>query len=122
MVDGGGEYSSKQSFKFLANDGVIKLTAVPNSAQQNGISEHCYRSMMDRARAMMKHAGLPNSFRTEAVNAAVYIKNRLPARASPDKTVFERWHAYKPDLKHMRNLWMPCLCLEPFNDDTLKAG
>jgi transposase InsO family protein len=85
LVDRSGEYSSKQLFRFLADDGIVQLTTAPN-----GISESCNRSMVDPACAMMKHAGMPNSFWAEAINTAVYIKNRLPSRASPDKTAYER--------------------------------
>ena len=94
IADGRGEYSSAQFLKFPASEGIIKST--------NGISERCNRSMMDPARAMSKGAGMPNFFWAEAVNTAVYIKSRLPSRASPDKTVYEHWFGTKPDIKHIR--------------------
>jgi len=42
-----------------------------------------------------------NFFWAEAVNVAIYIKNRFPSRTSPDKAAFERWYGTKPNIKHI---------------------
>jgi transposase InsO family protein len=103
-MDGGGEYSSDELLAFLRKEGIQVEPSAPYTPQQNGTSERCNRTVMDPARSMLKHAGMPNSFWADAVKVAVYIKNRLPTRALPDTTPFEAWHGTgkKPDLSHLR--------------------
>jgi hypothetical protein len=75
-VDGGGEYGSREKFlEYLAQEGIIREVSAPHSQQQNGTSERCNRTVLDPARSMMKHAGVPNKLWAEAVSTAVYIKN-----------------------------------------------
>jgi len=103
-VDGGGEYASREKFlEYLAEEGIIRVVSAPYSQQQNGISERCNRSVLDPARSMLKHAGMPNKLWAEAASTAVYIKNRLPSRAlpNPNLTPFERWTQKKPDIPHL---------------------
>jgi hypothetical protein len=103
-MDGGGEYSGDELFSFLRKEGIQAEPSAPYTPQQNGISERCNRTVMDPARSMLKHAGMPNSFWADAVKVAVYIKNRVPTRALLDTTPFEAWHGKgnKPDLSHLR--------------------
>ena len=42
------------------------------------------RTLMESARSMIAHAGLPDSYWTEAVSTAAYLKNRTAT------TVFEK--------------------------------
>jgi hypothetical protein len=46
---------------------------------------------------------MPSKLWAEAVSTAVYIKNRLPSRALPNSTRFERWTQKKYDISHLRN-------------------
>ena len=102
-VDGGGEYGSREKFlHFLAQEGITREVSAPYSQQQNGISERCDRTVLDPARSRLKHAGMPNKLWAEAVATAVYIKNRLPTRALPNSTPYERWTRKKPDISHLR--------------------
>jgi hypothetical protein len=115
-VDGEGEYASREKlFEYLAEDGIIREVSAPYSQQQNGISERCNLIVLDPARSMLKHAGMPNKLWAEAVCTAVYIKNRLPSRAlpNPNSTPFKRWTQKKPDISHLRTFgclafaWIP---------------
>ena len=90
-VDGGGEYGSREKFlNYLAQEGITREVSALDSQQQNGISERCNRTVLDPARSMCMHAGMPNKLWAEAVATAVYIKNRLPTRALPNSTPYER--------------------------------
>jgi len=89
-VDGGGEYASHEKFlEYLAEEGIIRDVSAPYSQQQNGISERFNRTVLDPARSMLKHTGMPNKLWAEAVSTAVYIKNQLPSRALPNSTPIE---------------------------------
>ena len=58
---------------------------------------------MESARAMIAHAGLPNSYWAEAVATAAYIRNQTPTTAiEEDKTPYERWYGRKPNLSHLK--------------------
>jgi len=91
-VDGGGEYASREKFlEYFADEGIMIEVSAPDSQQQNDISERCNRTVLDPARSMLKHAGMPNMLWAEAVSTAVYIKHRLPSQSLPNSTRFDRW-------------------------------
>ena len=97
-VGGGGEYAGREKFlEYLAEEGITREVSAPFSQQQNGISERCNRTVLDPAGSMLKHAGMPNKLWAEAVSTAVYINNRLPSRAHPNSTPFERLTWKKSD-------------------------
>jgi len=103
-VDRGGEYASREKFiEYLAEKGIIREVSASYSRQQNGILERCNHTVMDPARSMLKHAGMPNILWAEAVCTALYITNRLPSRAHPNpkSTPFERWMRTKPNSSHL---------------------
>ena len=51
---------------------------------------------------MIHSAGLPLSFWAEAVNTAVYLRNRSPMSSLKDSTLSEYWHNEKPDVSHLK--------------------
>ena len=51
---------------------------------------------------MLKGKNLSNGFWVEAVNTAVYLKNRSPIRIIESKTPFEALYGYKPTIKNLR--------------------
>jgi len=88
-VDRGGEYASREKcLEYLAEEGTIREVSAQYSLQQKGISERCNRTVLDTARSMLKHAGMPNQLWAEAVSTAVYIRNRLLSRALPNSDAF----------------------------------
>ena len=57
---------------------------------------------MDCARSMLKGKDLLNGFWVEALNTAVYLKNRIPTRSLEFKTPVEALYGFKPADKHLR--------------------
>jgi hypothetical protein len=57
---------------------------------------------MECARSMILAQGLEFEFWGEAVNTAVYIKNRCPTKALDSKTPQEAWSGRKPDVSDLR--------------------
>ena len=51
---------------------------------------------------MLKGKGLSNGFWAEALNTAVYLKNRSPTRSLEFKTPSKALHAFEPAVKHLR--------------------
>jgi len=118
-ADAGGEYASRDKFlEYLAEEGIIREVSAQYSQQQNGISERCNRTVLDPARSMLKHAGMPNKLWAEAVSTAVNIKNRLLSRCLPNSTAFERSTRKKPDISHLQTFG--CLAFAWIHGDLRK--
>ena len=74
--DRGGEFTSNEFTKFLKNEGTERRLTTADTPQHNGIAEALNRRILERVRAMLHQSGLPKSLWAEAVQHAVWIKNR----------------------------------------------
>ena len=102
-TDNGGEYLSQELKAYLKSKGIQHELTVPHSPEQNGVAERMNRTLVESARAMIAHAGLPNSYWAEAIATAAYVRNRTPARAiKEDTTSYERWYGKKPNVTHLK--------------------
>lgn len=72
--DNGREFVNKRF------DNLLQLT-VPYSPHQNGLAERANRALVDMARSLLVHSGMPESLWAEAVMTACYIRNRPPTAA-----------------------------------------
>ena len=98
-----GEYTSKTFEEYLRNNGIKHERTAPYTPQQNGIAERYNRTIVEMARTMIQHAHLPLRFWAEAVNTAVYIRNRCTTRALSEHTMpHELWTGSKPNVKHLK--------------------
>lgn len=104
--DNGGEYSSNEFKRYCLEKGIQMTCTVPYNPQMNAVSERLNRTLMERARSMLRASGIDWKFWNEAVLAANYLKNRCPTRAFGkqfiDKTPAEIWFGSKPDLSTIR--------------------
>ena len=101
--DNGGEYLSKEFRSYLKSKGIHQELTVPYSPQQNSVAERMNRTLMESARSMMTHAGIPDKYWTKAVECAAYTRNRTPTTAFKEKkTPFEVWYGRKPNISHLR--------------------
>ena len=71
--------------KILKEEGIMYEPSAPYTKNQNGVSEHMNRTIMEKARSMLLEAGLPENLWAEAVNMAVYLHNRSPTRSLEGK-------------------------------------
>ena len=101
-TDNGGEYTSKEFFEYCKAMGEARDFTNPYTPEQNGVSERLNQTLVNCARTMMIHAGLPVSFWAEAIQCATYVKNRSPTTALCGKTPYEMWYGKVPDLSHMK--------------------
>ena len=106
--DNGGEYISNNFIKYCAEKGIVHELTSPYSPEQNGVAERLNRTIMESARSMIYHAGLPLEFWAEACNAAVYIHNRSPTTCLKNETPYECLFGKKPDISHLRVLGCKC--------------
>jgi len=100
--DNGGEYVSKEFEAYLLSKGIHHETTVPHTPQQNGVAERKNRTLVETARSMLSHAGLPKMYWAEAVAAAAYVSNRVPTSVIKDKTPYESWYGRKPNLGYLK--------------------
>jgi len=100
-TDRGGEYLNNELKDFYAEKGIIHQTTAPYTPEQNGKAERLNRTLMERVRAMLQDAKLPDNLWAEAVTTASYIRNRSPT-AGHAKTPWELFFGGKPDVSSMR--------------------
>ena len=100
--DNGGEYKSRLFADYLKEEGVIHQTTVPENPAQNGTAERMNRTILETARSVMCHAKVPQKFWAEAVNTAVYLRNRSPTTSLNGTTPYESWYGVKPDVSNLK--------------------
>lgn len=111
--DNGCEYINKQFQAFLKEHGIEHQTTVPYSPQQNGVAERANRTIMEAARCMLQDSGLEKRYWAEAVNTAIFIKNKAPSKAVRDSTPEEKWTGNKVDLSNLRVFGCTAYALVP---------
>uniref|UniRef100_H3H8A1 Integrase catalytic domain-containing protein n=1 Tax=Phytophthora ramorum TaxID=164328 RepID=H3H8A1_PHYRM len=101
--DNGGEYTSGAMAKFCADRGIVQKFTPPYTPQLNGVAERMNRTLVECARCMLEHAGLPKTYWGEAVVTATFLRNRCPTRAvSHDKSPHQVWTGKKPLLANLK--------------------
>ena len=61
-TDTGGEYTNGEFLAFCKQECIQRQFTVAYTLQQNGVAERMNRTLTERIRAMLRTAGLPNSF------------------------------------------------------------
>lgn len=101
--DNGGEFCSTEMETYLKQCGIAHQKTTSFTPEQNGLSERNNRSIVEKARCLLFDAKFETKFWAEAVNTAVYIKNRSPTSGLVgDTTPYEMWTKRKPNIEHLR--------------------
>ncbi|KAH9648557.1 hypothetical protein KPL70_025642 [Citrus sinensis] len=106
-TDNGGEYTDGEFLAFCKQEGIQRQFTVAYTPQQNGVAERMNRTLTERIRAMLRTAGLPNSFWAEAAKTACYIVNRSPSTAIGLKTAMEMWTGKPADYSYLHAFGCP---------------
>ena len=110
-VDNGKEFVNDAIKAYLRSHGIrLELTA-PYSSAQNGIAERSFLTIFNAARAMLFARDLPTFLWPEAASYSIYIANRSPTRALPDKTPYEAFWGRKPNVAHLQEFGADCWVL-----------
>ena len=108
-VDNAPELVRGKLQTYCSSRGITYEKTVPDSPSQNGVAERCNLTLASMARAMLLDAQLSSWFWPFAIETAVHLKNRVPhSLLPPNKTPFEFWYNYKPNLSHLRLFGSPC--------------
>ncbi|KAH9670648.1 hypothetical protein KPL70_017055 [Citrus sinensis] len=81
--------------------GIQRQFTVAYTLQQNRVAEQMNRTLTERIKAMLKTAGLPNSFWAKAAKTACYIVNRSQSTAIGLKTTMEMWTEKPADYSYL---------------------
>lgn len=100
--DRGTEYTCGEMKKFCKENGIVMEVNPAHNPELNGTSERMNRTLLDKARSMLKDNRISESMWGEAVMTATYLTNRSPTRCLQDKTPYELWFNKKPNLKSIR--------------------
>lgn len=103
--DNGGEYMGKEFQQFLEEAGIDRRLIVPHNPEQHGKAEKLNQTLLQVARCMLIHAGLPSMFWPAAIEFANFLRNRARSRVISNKTPFELWNGRKleeEDLKFIK--------------------
>lgn len=100
--DRGTEYLNKRVHEFCSTRGITILPSPANVHELNGTAERYNRTVMNRARCLLKDAGIAKSFWPECVKTATYLGNRLLANTREQKTPFELVFGRKPNVSNLK--------------------
>jgi transposase InsO family protein len=100
--DGGGEYLAGTVQQYLKDKGIKHEVTTPDTPQHNGVAERMNRTLLDKVRAMLIDADLPESYWYDALLYAAHIHNVTPTRALDKMTPEEAWSGQKPDVSNLR--------------------
>lgn len=67
-----------------------------------GVSEHANRTIIEKARSILEGSHLPKPYWGEAVNTAIYLKNRSPTPGLRNKIPEELWTGEKVNPSQLR--------------------
>lgn len=101
-TDNGGEYISTEFQEHLDVCGIRHERSVPKTPEQNGKAERLNRTLLESVRSMLADSRLPKKFWAEAVNTAVFLRNRSPTKLLSKVTPTEVWTGRKPDVSFLR--------------------
>jgi hypothetical protein len=74
---------------------------MPQTSQQNGVSEGKNRTIVNVVRCMLKEKNYPKEFWGDAVVCAVYLLNRFTTKRLQKITPEEAWSMKKPRVDHL---------------------
>lgn len=99
-TDNGSEFMNEELKLIMLKERIYHTTSAPYTPQQNGIIEREMGSINGMARSLMFASNIPGKLWPWAVEAAVYLRNRLPT-SNNDLTPYERLTGRKPSVKHI---------------------
>ncbi|KAJ9544440.1 LOW QUALITY PROTEIN: hypothetical protein OSB04_024147, partial [Centaurea solstitialis] len=129
--DNGTEFRNAKLQSFLEDVGISHNFSAVRTPQQNGVVERKNRTLVEAARSMMAHSGVPQSFWAEAVSTACYTQNRTLIVKRTGNTAYEMVEQHKPNIDYFRVFGCKCYVLndrddlgkfEPKSDESIFIG
>jgi transposase InsO family protein len=96
--DRGGEFNSDAFSVHLKEEGTVRRLTVHDSPQQNGVAERLNQTLLNIVRKLLIASGLPRFLWMEALNHAVWVRNRTTTARTEGSTPHEQATGIKPNL------------------------
>ncbi|CAH9138233.1 unnamed protein product, partial [Cuscuta epithymum] len=106
--DNGTEIVQKECGRLFAEKGILHQRSIAGNPQQNGRVERKHRHLLETARALRIHAGLPKKFWGELILSATHLINLMPSSVLNFKVPTEILFGKCPDYSYLRVIG--CLC------------
>jgi hypothetical protein len=100
-TDNGGEYIGPFD-SYCREHGIRHQKSPPKTPQLNGLAERMNRTLVERVRCLLSHAGLPKSFWGEALNTAVHVINLTPCVPLSFNVPDRVWSGKDVSYRHLR--------------------
>ena len=97
-LDRGGEYLGNEMVAHLKLKGMVQKLNVHDTPQQNGVAEHCNRTIAEHIWVLLHASGLPKNLWAEAACHVVWLLNRTTTKAVEGMTPYEAAFGEKPNL------------------------
>lgn len=107
-TDNGTKFVNQTLAAYLSSLGIIHQSSCVYTPQQNGLVERKHRHLLNCARALRFHAGLPIIFWGDCLMAAAYLINRTPTAVLDHKSPYEILYQSVPEYDQLRVFG--CLC------------
>ncbi|KAJ9556204.1 LOW QUALITY PROTEIN: hypothetical protein OSB04_010818 [Centaurea solstitialis] len=129
--DNGTKFRNAKLQSFLEDVGISHNFSAVRTPQQNEVVERKNRTLVEAARSMMAHSGVPQSFWAEVVSTACYTQNRTLIVKRTGKTAYEMVEQRKPNIDYFRVFGCKCYVLndrddlgkfEPKSDESIFIG
>ncbi|KAJ9557983.1 hypothetical protein OSB04_012597 [Centaurea solstitialis] len=114
--DNGTEFQNAKLQSFLEDVGISHNFSAVRTPQQNGVVERKNRTLVEAARSMMAHSGVPQAFWAEAVSTACFTQNRTLIVKRTGKTAYEMIEQRKPNIDYFRVFGCKCYVLNDRDD------
>ena len=86
--DNAKEYLSGPFFSFKSSHGILHQSSCAYTPQQNGVSEHKNRHLVETGRTLLLYDKVPQRFWGDAILATCYSFNRMPSSVLHDQIPF----------------------------------
>ena len=106
--DNGTEILNEECTTLFQDKGIVHQRSIPKVPQQNGRVERKHRHLIETARSIKIHVGLPKYLWGECVLASTHIINLMPTVVLGWTTPYEKLFGEPPSYDHLKVIG--CLC------------
>jgi hypothetical protein len=110
--DNGSEFRNSRFETFCHDLGLEHQCSRPYTPPQNGVVDRKNRTLCEIAQTTLDEHRTPRRFRTEAVNTACYVSNRIYLRVHKKKTCYELMHGRTPKVSQFNVFGCKCSMLK----------
>lgn len=110
-TDNAPEYVGGKFGQVVKEAGILHQKSTAYCPQQNGLAERMNRTLVEMVRCMLNESGLPDKLWVEALQTAVYLRNRCETRVL-GMSPFEAFWNIKPNIQHVRVFGCPAVALQ----------